>query len=135
VSVSETQEARSLRPTSERAHTQSHYVFRCYAYGPEPGLYLAECVDLDIVAQGRTVEEAAEKLTVAIQGYLAVALNGDTKGLVPRRSPISNRLRYRWYRAIAWLERNVGFRQRPQFRWFDFPKSAVLPGVERPATL
>src|SRR5580765_2061764 len=57
---------------------------RCFTYMSE-GLHIAECIDLDLVSQGRTVEEAIGKLQEAMFGYLKVAFSdGSTKGLILR---------------------------------------------------
>lgn len=78
---------------------------RCFVYKPRPGLHLAECIDLDIVARGQTNEEAKRKLCDAVTGHVRVALQGDFKGLLPRPSPFSHRLRYHWYGIRAALRK------------------------------
>ncbi len=67
---------------------------RCYYYSPRPRVFRAECIDLDITSQGASAEQAIGKLQEAVYGYLSVAAEGDTTGLILRRSPLSNRLRY-----------------------------------------
>ena len=63
-----------------------------------PDVYLAECVDLDLISEGGTPEEAIGKLQEAICGYLEAAFDGQsTEGLVLRPSPLSRRLRYHWH--------------------------------------
>lgn len=74
---------------------------RCLVYKPKSNLYIAECVDLDILVRAGTEQEAAKKLVEAIRGYMKVVLEGDITGLVPRPSPFSHRLRYRFYAVLA----------------------------------
>lgn len=71
---------------------------RCFGYEKRPGLFIAECVDLDLLTQGRTLEDAIGKLQEAMSGYLDVAFDGPTAGLVLRPSPLAHRLRYQWHR-------------------------------------
>lgn len=71
---------------------------RAYTYKRD-GKYIAECIDLDILSQGDTLEEAIGKLQEAMFGYMNVAFSeGSTKGLVLRKSPLSHRLRYYLHR-------------------------------------
>ena len=57
-------------------------------------IYVAECIDLNLIAEGRTLEQAIACLQEAVAGYLTVAFEGDINGLVPRPSPLVHRLRY-----------------------------------------
>jgi len=77
---------------------QAH-ALRCTTYRRE-GLFIAECIDLDLLSQGETEEEAIGKLQEAMFSYLEVACDGDMKGLVLRPSPFSHRLRYQLLRFI-----------------------------------
>lgn len=68
---------------------------RCFVYPYGSDQYRAECVDLDIAAEGGTQEEAIAGLQDAMFGYLSVAFESeDRKGLLPRKSPLSHRLHY-----------------------------------------
>jgi predicted RNase H-like HicB family nuclease len=58
--------------------------------------YAAECIDLDLLSLGATPEEAIGSLQEAMFGYLEVAFEGDPKGLVMRRSPLTRRIHYHW---------------------------------------
>ena len=51
------------------------------------GEYTAECIDLDIIARGKTPNEGFKSLIDAVSGYIAVAAKGDCSGLIPRPSP------------------------------------------------
>jgi hypothetical protein len=72
---------------------QKNLVIRCIIY-PHKKEYTAECIDLDLMARGRTPHEAFMSLKSAVVGYLKVVLDGDPQGLVPRPSPVLHRLRY-----------------------------------------
>lgn len=75
---------------------------RAYCYERAPGQFVAECIDLDLLSQGSTPEEAIGTLQEAMVDYLQAAFaGGDARGLVPRLSPRSHRLRYHWTRALA----------------------------------
>ena len=92
---------------------------RCIVYQQAPNCFVGECIDLDILVKGKTPERAIESLKDAVSGYLKVACNGDTKGLVPRPSPLSHRVRYHWYRLL----KSVLFPSRNNLRLFDCPPS------------
>ena len=81
-------------PVLRCSHCDAIRPLRSWCYSPEPGRYLAECVDLDILAEGGTAEEAIAGLQSAVYGYLQVAFTGDIHGLVLRKSPLNNRARY-----------------------------------------
>lgn len=72
--------------------------FRCFAHQEKSGLFLAECVDLNLVVQAKSMNQAIASLKEAISGYLKVVASGDMTGLVPRPSPLSRRLYYQWLR-------------------------------------
>ena len=56
--------------------------------------YVAECIDLDISAEAPTRKGAIAGLQDAMDGYLSVALDTNTAGLVLRPSPLTHRIRY-----------------------------------------
>ena len=56
--------------------------------------YVAECIDLDIAAEAPTLKGAIAGLQDAMDGYLSVALEPNTSGLVLRPSPLLHRIRY-----------------------------------------
>jgi hypothetical protein len=107
-SVAGHQEAVSQHPPCKEQR------FHCYAYAASKGRYIAECLDLDIIVEENTLHKAVSGLNDAVKGYLAVALEGDTKGLVPRKSPLKRRLMYR-YRVLAFCLLN-GFKRERQAR-------------------
>lgn len=47
-----------------------NYSFRCYAYRQSEGRYLAYCLDLGLVGEGKTMQTAIEDLEEAMLGYL-----------------------------------------------------------------
>ena len=69
---------------------------RCMAYKQTNNLYVAECIDLDLMVKAKSMKQATDSLNEAIRGYLTVACEGDVKGLIPRPSPISRRAVYHW---------------------------------------
>jgi len=95
-------------PVLSCAHYGRIRPLHAWCYRPEPDVYLAECIDLDIVTEGKTAEEAIAGLEQAVCGYLKVAFCGDTHGLVFRKSPWKNRLRYRMH--SIWCVAKLGFR-------------------------
>src|SRR3989304_6818802 len=78
---------------------------RCYTYSPRPGQQCAECIDLDLLSQGSTREQAIGKLQEAMFSYLEAAFDGEsTKGLVLRPSPLSHRIRYHYHNLLCWIQ-------------------------------
>jgi hypothetical protein len=104
----------------------SQLTLRCIIYSPATGVYIAECIDLDILVTGKDQNEASRKLIDAMKGYLKVVLAGDPKGLIPRRAPLSHRIRYRWFAARAAIINGT----HRTFRLFDLPAdSTCLCGI------
>jgi hypothetical protein len=98
-------------PVLKCAHCNGEIVLRCFVRSPLKGRYIAECVDLDILSQGSTPEQAIASLQEAMVGYLEAAFDGgSTKGLVLRRSPLTHRLRYRLHSLSSRLREFVGRR-------------------------
>ena len=66
--------------------------FRCYVYKESEGHYIADCLDLTLMGEGTTMDEAVADLREAALGYLeAVHDLGWEEDLIPRRAPL-----YRW---------------------------------------
>jgi hypothetical protein len=95
---------------------------RCYTY-KSGDLFYSECIDLDLMARGRTKEEAIGLLQEEIFTYLDAALDGDRVGLIPRRAPLSNRLRYFGHLFVARIKRL--FRPHSSHRDYDFQDLGV----------
>lgn len=65
--------------------------FRGYTRPTVRGTVLAECIDLDILVEADTADEAMRKMRDALQGYLEVAFASDNcEQLLSRRSPLSS---------------------------------------------
>lgn len=103
---------------------QPTFVLRCYVYRAGT-VYVAECIDLDILAEVKTAEMAIAKLRDAVLGYLRVVLDGGSlEDLLPRPSPWLSRLRYHRYLLAAALTS-----RRRQFRVFDWSTSSPILAV------
>ena len=97
---------------------------RCLAY-TRSRMWIAECIDLDLSAEGPTLELALGGLQDAMIGYLTVALQSDPTGLIPRKSPLlPNRLRYRLRRMAATI---LG---RARFHLWETRLDQALPGEQ-----
>jgi hypothetical protein len=79
-----------LKPTPSKP-----VIVRCMVYS-RCGEYVAECIDLDLMARGATTHEAFRSLNNAMSGYLKTVLKGAVEGLLPRPAPLSHRLHYHW---------------------------------------
>ena len=95
------------------------FLLRCMAHRRN-GRYIAECIDLNIMAMADNPEDALTSLKSAIMGHLKVAMAGATpsemqsgciKGLVPRPSPWKRRFMYHALCLLAAFQSaNRGFR-------------------------
>lgn len=84
------------RSPDVRAHEP--ITLRCFVR-QAGGVFVGECIDLDIMVEADTANEAVSALQDAMTGYLEVVTAGSNpnlKGLLPRPSPLSRRLRYHW---------------------------------------
>ena len=68
--------------------------------------YVAECLDLSLISEGPTPENAIQRLQAAMSGYLTVAFEGDAHGLVLRPAPASRWIRYYWHSLKRKLRRH-----------------------------
>ncbi len=79
---------------------RQYIVLRCFVYAVSENLYRAECIDLDITAEGATEIQARSGLQDALFGYLnVVCASQDLRGknirqLILRPSPLAHRIRY-----------------------------------------
>lgn len=72
---------------------------RCFAQQEKDKSWFAVCIDLNLLAQGDSVEEARKKLHLMIADYLTEALTIDEKyidDLIPRKAPFFFLLNYHW---------------------------------------
>lgn len=87
--------------TERHVHTQ----VRCFVYAVSDKCYRAECIDLDIAAEGTTEKLAKRGLHDAMVGYLSVVCEGEAETLrnadektlrkiILRPAPFSHRLHY-----------------------------------------
>jgi predicted RNase H-like HicB family nuclease len=68
--------------------------FRCYAYRADNKHYIARCLDLLLIGEGETMEQAVNELNEIILGYLeSVRANRLERELIPRP-----------YRLSVWLD-------------------------------
>lgn len=76
---------------------------RCMAW-PENGQWVAVCLDFALAAQAATAHEAQHKLNAQIEDYVREAVTIDkahADALLARKAPLRDRLRYRFWYAIA----------------------------------
>jgi hypothetical protein len=90
-------------PVVERPAKSVSTRLRCFVHAVGPKCYLAECIDLDISAEGATEKEARRGLREAMLGYISVACEGQSvddfdeksfRKLILRPSPVRHRLHY-----------------------------------------
>jgi predicted RNA binding protein YcfA (HicA-like mRNA interferase family) len=82
-------------PTNQLQQSVKRMSFRCCVYEQKPGLFAAECIDLDLMVKARNISKAKRELRDAIVGYVRVALEtGEKDKLIPRPSPLAHRFRY-----------------------------------------
>lgn len=92
---------------------RSPFIVRCYAKQQE-GQWVALCIDLDLAAQGETLESVREKLSEQVASYLEEAISIDRAHavtLLTRKAPFRYRAEYQWLRALHGVMRRV-----PAFR-------------------
>ena len=88
---------------------------RCLA-DKSNGQWQAFCLDLDLAAQGETLDEAKAKLEAQISEYVFDALAGEDQEyadqLLSRRAPLALWFRYYWYGfLLKGLHLNDGIRR------------------------
>src|SRR5258708_1724454 len=73
---------------------------RCFVRKVGADCFVAECIDLDITVEAKTLTGAIAGLQDAMRGYLDVVFESqdtDTQGIVLRPAPLSHRIRYHLY--------------------------------------
>lgn len=79
---------------------EKKFVLRCLAYRKTPNLWLAVCLDLNVVTEGTTLREVQVKTHDAVQAYLETVLErGWEKELLSRKAPPRYWLRWYLYKA------------------------------------
>jgi hypothetical protein len=101
-----TQLAPRHTPSTAEPHSKSLSTqVRCFVYSVNDKCYRAECIDLDITAEGTTERAAKRGLRDAMVGYLNVVCDGhiddlrdgDEKAfrkLILRPAPLTHRIHY-----------------------------------------
>lgn len=97
-------------------------VLHCYAR-PENDHYIAVCLELDLVDQGATLEEAKASLEENIAGYLESLTPENINGLFPRLAPFYIYLDYYRVRLLLLLARIIHNLKR---RWLVFVEPLLL---------
>jgi hypothetical protein len=92
-------------PPKIPSRTEKSFSFRCFFYHQKStGMFVAECIDLDLMVKARKPNKAMRELRDAVYGYVQVALESDLDGaLIPRPSPLSHRLHYHVVRLASRL--------------------------------
>lgn len=77
------------------SHCGQELPIRCYVF-QRKGKYYGECLTLNLISRGDTQAEAILKLQGLMYSYVTTVFEGDqpTKGLIPRRAPLSSWVRY-----------------------------------------
>jgi hypothetical protein len=75
---------------------EKSFTFRCFVYQQKStGIFVAECIDLDLMVKARKPNKAMRELRDAVCGYVRASVeSGLDEALVPRPSPLSHRLHY-----------------------------------------
>ena len=75
---------------------------RCFTY-KSGGYHYAECLNFNLLSRGASEEEAVARLQETMYSYVKTAFQGDIKGLIPRRAPVSHWVKYYVYSFAEWL--------------------------------
>jgi hypothetical protein len=82
-------------PAEKPRQVEKCFTVRCFCYREASGLFVAECIDLDLVVKARKQNTAMRELRDAVFGYVKVVVESGTDAeLIPRRSPWFRRLHY-----------------------------------------
>jgi hypothetical protein len=93
--------------------------------------YVAECLDLDISVREKTERLALRSLTHAVAAHLAVAVQGDMKGLIPRPAPWSHYVRYYGFVLLSKVVPITAYAGERPFPapLRDLPSATVVPFI------
>ena len=85
-----------VSPAKEKPRqVEKCFTVRCFSYREKSGLFVAECIDLDLAVKARKQNMAMRELRDAVLGYVRVAVESGTDSeLIPRLSPLSHRFHY-----------------------------------------
>jgi len=83
-------------PKDRPVAVEKSFKVRCFAYHEKStGLFVAECIDLDLMVKSRKANRAVRELRDAVLGYVRVAVeSGEDAVLIPRPAPLSHRIHY-----------------------------------------
>lgn len=83
----------------------SDLTLRCMGYQSSRGVWVAKCIDLDLVAEGDSLKESHEELFAIILSYLDTIFTTDDNKSIPhlllRKSPWHDRLLYHFLVGTA----------------------------------
>src|SRR3989338_3636929 len=97
-------------------------LLRCYAR-PENNHYIAVCLELDLVDQGATLEEAKAALEENIVGYLESLTPQNINQLFPRPAPLYVYLDYYRIHLLLFLARII---HSLKARWLVFAEPLLV---------
>lgn len=84
-------------------------MLKCYAERERDGSWFAVCIDLNLVAQGESLDSVKIKLHQQVRDYLEEAVTDDAAyfgDLIPRPAPLSFRLKFYLLELICKLRHN-----------------------------
>lgn len=83
----------------------SDIVVRCMGYKAHRGVWVAKCIDFDLVAEGASLQESREILISMIHSYIETVLKTEDKAsishLLLRRAPLKDRLIFSLIRILG----------------------------------
>ena len=82
---------------------------RCYGYQTLENKWVVKCIDLALVVEEDTIEEAKKSLEDSVVGYINTVIETNDKESIPRllkrKSPLSDRLHYHFIASIVKLHK------------------------------
>ncbi len=86
----------------------SDLIFRCYAYySPPEGRWRAVCIDLNLWASGKGLDDVRQSLDQAILGYVEAVMDTEDRDSIPpllkRRAPLRYLANWHLHRALRRL--------------------------------
>lgn len=93
----------------------SDLILRCYGYKRKDGTWYAVCIDLNLDAEGGSINDVKRSLNHAIRGYFETVSeveDGDSLvHLIWRPAPLKERALYQVIRLAHSLRRAVAFQE------------------------
>lgn len=93
----------------------SDLILRCYGYERRDGTWYAVCIDLNLDAEGSSINDVKRSLNHAIRGYLETVSEGEDCDslvhLIWRPAPLKDRVLYQAIRIAHSLRRAVAFQE------------------------